>query len=133
MANNHAPTSQILKTFENVLFPEFSKLPVKAKIDTGAYSGAIHCQKIQEKNGILFFTPLDGRKMYKADNFMLRQVTSSNGHRTRRYFIQTKLTVKGKTYPIIISLSDRSEMKWPVLIGRRFLRQNKFLVDAGSR
>ena len=36
--------------------------------------------------------------------------------------------VPGQTYPITLSLADRSEMKWPVLIGRRFLRQNHFVL-----
>jgi hypothetical protein len=43
--------------------------------------------------------------------------------------ITTDIEVEGQKYPIILSLADRSAMKWPVLIGRRFLRKNHFLVD----
>jgi hypothetical protein len=123
--------SRVIGPFEEVMFPGFGTGSIKAKVDTGAYSGALHCVKIQKRDGVLFFTPLDGRKMIKSENFAVKYVTSSNGKRQRRYFVSTIIRIRGVDYPIVISLTSRDGMRWPVLIGRKFLRQHKFFVDAG--
>lgn len=128
----------ILGSFESVSFPDFAVIgDVTAKIDTGAYTGALHCTKIKEekteKGSILHFSPFDHPDtQMSVDDFVVRHVRSSNGENQARYFINTKIQISGKTYPIILSLADRSEMKWPVLIGRRFLRNNNFLVDVSK-
>jgi hypothetical protein len=124
----------ILGAFESVNFPEFNITGMKAKIDTGAYTGALHCTKINESDKVLRFSPFDHPEIIiEKDDFVVRHVRSSNGAREKRYFITTEVTIQGETYAIILSLADRSEMKWPVLIGRRFLRQNNFLVDVRKR
>lgn len=126
-------TAHIIGAFENVIFPEFSEIPVTAKIDTGAYTGALHCNMIEERASadgkLLVFRPLDSDMEVIRDEFVIKYVRSSNGKREKRYFITTKIVINGVRRPISISLTDRSDMKWPVLIGRRFLRQYKFLVD----
>ncbi len=127
----------ILGAFESVEFPEFN-MSVKAKIDTGAYTGALHCTRITEsttpEGQLLRFSPFDHPETaIETADFVVRHVKSSNGERQTRYFINTEIFIQGVTYPIILSLADRSEMKWPVLIGRRFLRQNNFLVDVNKR
>jgi len=124
----------IVGSFETVIFPEFNSYEVIAKIDTGAYTGALHCTKIREEetdNGpVLHFSPFDHPELeITLPEFAVNHVKSSNGNAETRYFIDTNITMMGTTYPIVLSLADRSEMKWPVLIGRKFLRQNKFLVD----
>jgi hypothetical protein len=130
--------SNIIGSFEQVSFPEFEAIgSTKAKIDTGAYTGALHCTKIREENtsegSVLHFSPFDHPEIeVTVDDFLVRHVRSSNGDSASRYFIKTKITLQGQTYPILLSLADRSEMKWPVLIGRRFLRTNNFLVDVSK-
>lgn len=132
-------TPKIVGSFESVLFPEFQAIgQVMAKIDTGAYTGALHCTKIREeqtKNGpVLHFSPFDHPELViTAHNFTVNHVRSSNGEAEARYFIQTEIVIAEQTYPIILSLANRSEMKWPVLIGRRFLSKNRFLVDVRKR
>ncbi len=121
-------------SFESVAFPEFNGYEVMAKIDTGAYTGALHWTKIREEetpNGqILHFSPFDHPEVeISVAEFAVNHVKSSNGTAETRYFIDTQITIQGKTYPIVLSLADRSEMKWPVLIGRKFLKANHFLVD----
>lgn len=129
---------QILGSFESVSFPDFAAIgDVMAKIDTGAYTGALHCTKIKEekteKGTLLHFSPFDHPDVVMTiDNFVVRHVRSSNGDSQARYFINTSIEIQGETYPIVLSLADRSEMKWPVLIGRRFLRNNNFLVDVSK-
>jgi hypothetical protein len=127
-------SQKIIGTFEQVAFPDFQIADLTAKIDTGAYTGSLHCTKIQElQRGdakLLTFSPFDRPEVtITTEDFMLRQVRSSNGERQSRYFITTNIIISGTTYPIVLSLANRSEMRWPVLIGRKFLRQNHFLVD----
>jgi hypothetical protein len=94
----------------------------------------LHCTKIEEESTkigtVLHFSPFvypDNK--ITINDFTVRIVRSSNGTQEKRYFIKTFITLKGETYPVLLSLADRSNMKWPVLIGRRFLRKNRFLVD----
>jgi len=126
--------ANVLGIFEKVGFPEYGMDAVVAKIDTGAYTGALHCTNIQEESveggKVLHFTPFDTPELVKtADNFLVKYVKSSNGKREKRYLIETIILIQDEEFPIILSLADRSEMKWPVLIGRRFLRTNNLLVD----
>lgn len=130
--NSSAP-ARIVGAFESVIFPEFAEEPVIAKIDTGAYTGALHCNMIEERqtdNGkVLAFRPFEGDTEIVREEFVIKYVRSSNGKREKRYFITTKIAIQGRRHLISISLTDRSDMKWQVLIGRRFLRQYKYLVD----
>jgi hypothetical protein len=129
---------KVIGSFEQVVFPEFNDMEITAKIDTGAYTGALHCTKINEEETpegitVLRFSPFDHPELdIVATDYTEKRVRSSNGDGEKRYFIDTQILVRDKTYPIVLSLADRSEMKWPVLIGRRFLRQHKFLVDVSS-
>lgn len=123
-------STKIIGSFESVIFPDFDRYEVMAKIDTGAYSGALHCTKIREEDKVLHFSPFDHPEVeISLVEYAVNHVKSSNGKAESRYFIDTNITISGQTYPIVLSLADRSEMKWPVLIGRKFLRQNNFLVD----
>lgn len=128
-----------LASFEPVAFPDFATVGrVMAKIDTGAYTGALHCTKIREETTpegkVLHFSPFDHPdKEIALTEFAVRHVRSSNGTDQDRYFIDTVIEIQGETYPIVLSLANRSEMKWPVLIGRKFLRKNNFLVDVNKK
>lgn len=129
---------KIVGTFTLVDFPDFKLDQVKAKIDTGAYTGALHCTKIEvvDDGGAtkLKFSPFDHPEItIITPEYQVRPVRSSNGAEQHRHFIKTTVCVLGDPYEIVLSLADRSEMKWPVLIGRSFLRKNHFLVDATLR
>lgn len=125
---------KIVGVFELVRFPEFGNKQAIAKLDTGAYTGALHCGSIKEisseKGKLLEFTPLDSGESVRVEEFAIAWVKSSNGTRTKRYFIDTKIMLSGKEYEIILSLTDRSDMRWQVLIGRKFLRSSGFVIDA---
>ncbi len=124
-------------SLEKISFPEFNMSNVVAKIDTGAYTGAIHCTHIKEEkteNGaILQFSPFDNKTIKTTEKFKVKPVTSSNGKTEMRYFIDTEIVIDGEKYPIRLSLANRNGLKWPVLIGRRFLRMNNLLVDVKVR
>lgn len=125
-----------LGSFEVVSLPELGMHDVVAKVDTGAYSGAVHCTDIKvvrrgvTRKKILCCVPAgsDGQK-FETTDFVKKFVRSSTGHKMDRYIIKTQLVINGITYPTEIGVSDRSDLKKPVLIGRRFLRQQKMLVD----
>ncbi len=109
------------------------------KMDTGAYTSAIHCHRIEkkEKNGkeVVEFTLLDPShpqyqdKPFSVEKFHEKLIKNSFGTAEKRYVIETDILLFGKKYPIELSLSARGEMKFPILIGRRFL-MGKFIVDS---
>jgi hypothetical protein len=128
--------SNTVGAFEYVSFPDLGVPRVLAKVDTGAYSGAIHCTKLKVakrfgKKPVLKFIPL-GKAEYAAEttDFTVRYLRSSTGHRVRRFLIKTTIEMEGKRYPVEIGLSDRADMRVEVLVGRRFLRDNGLVVDS---
>jgi hypothetical protein len=58
----------------------------------------------------------------------VRHVKSSNGSTEERIFIKTVIELAGRRYKAELSLTDRASMKFPMLIGRKFL-EKRFLVD----
>ncbi len=130
-------SDKIFGICEHVDIPELGIHGVLAKIDTGAYSGALHCSKIEEckresdgKN-ILRFTPSDNHShSMELSRYARSYVRSSTGHRVKRYLFDTDIVIKEVTYRIRIGLSNRSDMNYEILVGRRFLRENNILVDA---
>lgn len=111
---------------------------INIKIDTGAYTSSIHCHKIQTKTiegkEVLVFTLLDpshsqyDNKEISTDEFSEKRIKNSFGSSEKRFVIETDIWIFGKKYPIELSLSAREKMKFPILIGRRFL-MGKFIVD----
>ncbi len=131
------PDNKILGILENVSFPNYPAVgTVTAKVDTGAYSGSLHCSKVLEgiENGRKYieFSPFDHPETtIRVYKFQVLKVTNSNGEQMR-YFINTNITIRGDNYPIRMNLADRSAMKREMLIGRRFLRKHGFLVDVNK-
>lgn len=121
---------------EIISIPELGLHDIVAKVDTGAYSGAIHCTNIRivrrgpNKQRVLKFTPLGKAKLAtETTKFSETYVRSAFGHRVKRYIIPCKLELREKTYNVHIGLSDRSDMRKEVLLGRRFIRENDMVVD----
>ncbi|MBC8082795.1 MAG: ATP-dependent zinc protease [Hymenobacter sp.] len=129
---------------ELVDFPKFQLRGVEAKVDTGAYTSAIHCSSIKVVAGpdgrprlrVLLLDPshpnFDGTLMEFAE-FSLRDIKSSNGEVQERYVIRAALRIFGEDFDTEFSLSDRSDMRYPVLLGRLLLRQGRFVVDVARR
>lgn len=117
-------------------FPALGLEQVRLKIDTGAYSSAIHCSSIEHsEDGILraIFLHEDDEgytgKVVEFTEFDTRNIKSSSGHTETRFAINTRIVLGSKKYRIRMTLTDRSEMRYPVLIGRRFMRRYRFIVD----
>jgi hypothetical protein len=119
-------------------FPTLDLFDIDIKIDTGAYTSSIHCHKFYEEDGALkclFYDkkhPLYNGKKIVFRNFTTTKVKSSNGIVQQRYKVKTSVILFGKKYSIHLTLSDRDDMKYPILIGRKFLLK-KFMVDVDLR
>lgn len=118
--------------------PDLGIEGAKAKIDTGAYTSSIHSKKIKTDGDILsFYLPIElqGKtvtKKFQTKSFVKKKIRSSNGKVESRYVIKTKIILFGKSYITEFSLSDRSLMKNPILLGRKLLK-DRFLVDVSLK
>jgi hypothetical protein len=126
----------IIGRIESAAFPELSIDDVPVKIDTGAYSSAIHCSRIEllpdGKLEVVFLDKDDAAFLGTAlvfERYDKRKIKSSSGHSETRFSIDTLLRLGANDYPVRLTLADRSTMRVPVLIGRRFLKKNRFVVD----
>lgn len=125
----------IIGKYERVTFNDFNLKNLRAKIDTGAKTSSLHCSIIQpiDQNRVAF-TLLDSDhkkfqpKMYRAQISRIGKVKSSNGKIQKRFFIKTKITLLDKEYETEFSLTNRGNMRFPILIGRSLLKKD-FLVD----
>ncbi|MGB3342947.1 MAG: RimK/LysX family protein [Aequorivita sp.] len=119
---------------DKVDFPQLNLFDIEAKIDTGAYTSSIHCKNVKVENNYLKCNFLDEEhpsyheREIVFDEYDVKVVKSSIGIAQARYRIKTEIVLFGKTSEIYLTLSDREEMRFPVLLGRNFL-SNKFMVD----
>jgi hypothetical protein len=136
-------TKKIIGRREMVNFPLLQLFEVEAKIDTGAYTSAIHCSGIREAtladgSRVIRFQLLDpshpqyDNKLFEFKEFTLRDIKSSFGDVQERYVIRTQIQLYEEIIEADFSLSDRSDLKYPVLIGRALL-QNNFIVDVSKK
>jgi hypothetical protein len=118
--------------------PELGIVKIKAKIDTGARTSALHAfalkpLMIDGKNKISFdIHPFQHDtsivKTCVADVVDKRLVTDSGGHREERYVILTPITLAGQTWPVEITLTEREDMLFRMLLGRSALRK-RFIIN----
>ncbi|MEQ9426655.1 MAG: RimK/LysX family protein [Cyclobacteriaceae bacterium] len=120
-------------------FTEWNLEQVQAKIDTGAYGNAIHCHHVEMIEGpAIRFQLLDPThpeyeaKYYESSDFRVKTVKSSSGIAETRFSIKTSIRFFGKKFRTEFSLANREEMKYPVLLGRKFLKK-RFLVDVSKK
>ena len=134
----------IIGRVERVDFPRFELFGLEAKVDTGARTSSIHCADVrveaEDDDGRrhISFTLLDpehpdynGRR-YRARRVDTRVVRSSNGEVQERHVIEAEVVIAGRTIRTKFNLADREAMNYPVLLGRRLLR-NHFLVDVSRK
>ncbi len=115
-------------------FPLLDLFDIDIKIDTGAYTSSIHCHKvivIEDELVCVFYDkdhPHYNGKEIRFKTFSTAKVKSSNGVVQKRYKVKTTIILFNKKYSISLTLSTRDDMKYPILIGRKFLTK-KFVVD----
>lgn len=114
----------------DVVFGGFLKgTTVKAKVDTGAYTGALHVEDISEKDGVLYFRPLsEDNEVVSTTKYRTKWVMPTSGEKHTRYVITVPATVHGLSTKLELTLANRTQMKFDMLIGRKNLRE-RFVVD----
>lgn len=123
-------------------FPRLELGCIDVKIDSGAYTSSFHCHHIEqfeendrEKVRCSFLDPEHSQyheKEFVFDVFKIRRVKSSNGQVEERISIKTEITLFEKEFPIELTLTERTDMKHPVLLGRKFTSK-KFFIDTSRK
>lgn len=128
---------RIIGRRDRVDFPDLSLTDIDAKIDTGAFTTALHCAQMQvfqrKDHPWVRFTLYDDDLQVKHISKIVeyRYIKNSFGQREQRCIINTRIRLFGKDYFIEVALTDRSGMKNPVLLGRKLL-MNNFIVDVSK-
>lgn len=108
---------------------------VPAKVDTGADSSAIWASDIHidEQGRLVFKLFGKGSEFYTGEDIVCAEydaskVKSASGHIAMRFKAPFRLRINGREVKTVLGLSDRSTHVYPILIGRRTLKDN-FVVD----
>lgn len=121
---------------ELVSLPELGLAGIPAKIDTGARTSSLHADVLDDftrggERFVRFAVDWDGQRHFcEAVHVDVRGITSSNGDQQTRFVIKTPLMIGKMRFRAEISLADRSQMQFPMLIGRTALRR-RMVVDSG--
>jgi len=123
---------------EYCALPDLGLPVVKAKIDTGAKTSALHAFDIktftQDNEKFVRFKvqPLQRKKLAiecVAPLVEKRYVISSNGEREKRYVIKTHIVLGARNFEAELTLTSRHKMAFRMLLGREALRKGKVVVD----
>jgi len=117
---------------ERVHLPKLGLGPLIAKIDTGARSAALHAEDIIIKgNHVRFAIPNNGRNHhFELPIKGQRRVKSTSGHSEMRAVVETDIAIGTAKFTAEITLTDRTDMGVPMLLGRATIR-GKFIVHPG--
>ncbi len=126
---------------EWLVLPDLGIPALKAKIDTGARTSALHTFSIEEftvqEQLMVRFGIHPLRKQNNIELFCeapvvdRRLVKDSGGHSEMRYVIETTVILGSVQWPIQISLTNREGMMFRMLLGRTALKQ-RFIIDPGQ-
>lgn len=131
-------TKQMIGALEHGNLPEFGITNLVMRVDTGAATSSLHVDNIEEferegERWISFDIHPDIHdvdRTVKCESRVLSQkkVKSSTADRQRRYVIRTRLEMGTRAWKIKLTLTDRSEMTYLMLLGRQAM-EGKFYVD----
>lgn len=129
---------KILGRSDRIDLPGLGLTNIHAKIDTGAYTSSLHCSRAEIIDGKLEFVLLDeehpeftGMK-FVFPKFDRREVKNSFGEAEMRFVIKTTIKIHDHLIKAEFSLSNRGNLKFPVLLGRKILRK-RFLIDVTEK
>jgi hypothetical protein len=120
---------------ETVSLPKFKLKDLRAKIDTGAKTSALHADKIEfitvkgeEYVRFLFITEDGKTQTIKSPLIEHRSIKSSNGDKTVRPVVKTEIVMGHHRFEIEVTLINRDMMGFKMLIGREALN-GRFLIN----
>jgi hypothetical protein len=137
MAERGRLKKPVLGWREWLALPDLGIHAIRAKLDSGARSSALHVDTLEtfQSNGSEWvrFSIAPGFAnaqpvVVEATVHDRRPVTDSGGHVSERIFLRTRLVLAGLEYPVEINLTSRRNMLFPMLLGRTALAR-RFLVD----
>ena len=141
MSRRREPTSTV-GWREWVSLPKLHIPAIKAKIDTGARSSALHALDVQvsRRDGIdvvrfkVHPFQRDSSSTVSAEAQLVdeREVKSSSGHAALRPVIRTPLQLLGHRWPIELTLTNRDEMGFRMLLGRRAMQDQIVVAPTAS-
>lgn len=129
---------QIIGRNEPVDLPELGLFKVMAKVDTGAYNCVLHCSEVRIKGTILEcwipddISPGFAGRWLTFNHFTQKEIRNSFGEKELRFVIKTVIEIFRKKIRAEFSLTNRGNLRFPVLLGRKILR-NRFLVDVTKK
>lgn len=116
---------------EWIALPDLGLTPIKAKIDTGARTSTLHAFSVESfQSGGRLHARFGVHPLQKRTDVVVygeapvidrRPVTDSGGHTEERYVIATRLVLAGREWPIELTLTNREEMLFRMLLGRTAL------------
>ena len=134
MTRHEADPRPVLGWREWLALPALGVVRIKAKVDSGARSSALHADQIEAlDDGRVRFAlrPLQNSERVQwceAELIDRRWVTDSGGHRELRPFIRTPIELGGERWDAEISLSARSSLRFRMLLGRTAVA-GRFVID----
>lgn len=124
----------VIGWWEWVRLPGVATTVIRAKADTGAAASSLHAENLElfKKGDVDFaqFRLSDKEELVEMRVVEMRQVRSSNGETQIRPVVLIPVEVAGVTFAIDCTLTDRTPMAYPMLLGRSALA-GRFLVDSG--
>lgn len=124
---------------EEVGLPRLGIPTIKAKIDSGARTSALHAVDLEpfERDGkdwIAFRVPLTGEceaRVCRAPIADERPIKNTSGIPEDRYVIRTRLVLGNRHWRIELSLADRENMGFDLILGRTAIRRRGLLINPG--
>lgn len=128
----------IIGSLETINLPELGITDLQVRVDTGAQSSSLHVDNITRfKRGGRPWIRFDLHPdFYNTEEIVkcqapihdIRRIKSSNGESEQRYVIRTPIDLAGHSWPVDITLTNRSDMTYLMLFGREGM-SDRVLVD----
>lgn len=135
---NDYKKKRIVGNLETCDLPQLGIFNLEVRVDTGAKTSSLHVDNLSkfQKDGRPWLKFDIHPDVYQIDKITtcetvlhdLRKIKSSNGESEHRYVIETDIRLGSDLWPIEITLTDRSDMSYLMLLGREGMGE-RLLVD----
>ncbi len=138
MSNSNIEHKSIVGALELCNLPDLAITDLHVRVDSGAATSSLHVDNLEEfeQDGELWVSFDIHPDIHNVETVTRRQspvlgqkrVKSSTATRERRYVIQTPIEMAGQRWDIQLTLTDRSEMTYLMLLGREAM-SGRLIVD----